>query len=316
LSIEQQKPVLKTAMQACLQVLSREPDGLRPHKTDQTPGGVVRLDQDLDVILVPDLHGRADQIEALLAWPVGGVAVGELLDQGNIQLIFCGDYVHAEARARERWKRALTEYESNFEHHQAMDEEMEENIASWIHLAKLKAEYPYHVHLLKGNHENILDSAKDPNRNFGKFAYESAMATTWCRKFLGDDLIDLIHRFEEALPLMVIGKDWVVSHAQPDKAYPLTDLIQAGPEVGFGLTWTRQNNAQSGAAKEMMNSLLGKPGIWFAGHCSLAARYLWNPEESILHFHNPAEFSVIHWPGEGVFDPQKHVVTLRGGENL
>jgi len=310
MDLNSQKSNLERAMRACLEVFSHEPEQLRPRKEDGTPGGLIQLDSDRAVVLVPDLHGRFKRVEELLSWRFEGVSLIQLLDQGQINLIFCGDFVHAEARAIQRWKDAQVEYENGFETHEAMDQEMEENIATWIQLASLKSKYRAHVHLLKGNHENIMDVAQDPNRNFRKFAFESKMTMTWCQKFLGAELVDLIDQFERSLPLIVRGENWVTSHAQPDRVYGLGELIEADPKVAFALTWTRQGQAANRAATGTMENLLGQEGVWFAGHSAIRTRYQWNEEESLLLFHNPDEFSVIHLTGDPSFDPEVNVITL------
>ncbi len=309
-TLKTQRSILKTAMQACIEVLNNEPAHYRFPKEDRGLGGLIQLEADLEAILVPDLHGRFEKIEQLLSWKIKNLSVEDLLIQGHIRLIFCGDFVHAEARASERWKRSLEEFIGDYEQHQSMDQEMDENIRTWILLAQLKAKYPYQVHLLKGNHENILDRATDPNRNFRKFAFESKMATTWCQKFLGEELVTLIDQFEQSLPLIVAGKGWVASHAEPAQAYNKEQLIQGEGSVGFGLTWTRKAGAAKGSARKTMESLLGHSGTWFSGHSSIKTTYFWDKEESVVHFHNPNQFSVIYLSGDSSFDPANNVITL------
>lgn len=310
INLTMQKFILQEAMLSCLEALSNESATYRPLKKNGTPGGLIRLEHNLEAVMVPDLHGRHQKIKELLVYRFHETPLEELLAQGRIYLIFCGDYIHSEARGAERWRQGALEYGDNFKQHEAMDQEMSENMETWIQITKLKAKYPTFVHLLKGNHENIMDSSDNPNRKFYKYAYESSMTTLWCQKFLGIELLKLIHQFEQSLPLLVQANHWILSHAQPDRVYSRTELIQAEGDVGFGLTWTRKNDVAPDAATGTMENLLGKTVVWFAGHSAISSKYHWDQDESTVLFHNPNEFSVIHMGNQAGFDPSHNVVTL------
>ena len=88
------------------------------------------LDPELPTVIVPDLHARYDFFHALMhARLLGAGRVGEMLEEGRIQVLCLGDGFHSERRGRERWKEAFDEYATAFRVRKAMDEEMMESFA-------------------------------------------------------------------------------------------------------------------------------------------------------------------------------------------
>jgi hypothetical protein len=98
-------------------------------------GALLRLDSGREVVVVGDLHGNVPRLDLLLR------EFGPRLDAGEISLVFLGDVIHPEGATR------------------AAD--MRSSIETLNTIIRLKQLFPEQVHLLLGNHDEIV--ATDPN---------------------------------------------------------------------------------------------------------------------------------------------------------
>lgn len=297
------------------EVLESESNDYRPPDDEGRPGGLVLLKQDLPTVVVPDLHGRADYFPDLVQYRLQNQTIVELLKAGKVQIVCVGDGMHSERRGAERWRRALEEYKNGFEECPAMAEEMNENFQTMAMVMKLKAAFPSHFHFLKGNHENILDEDINGNHPFAKLAAEGPMTRKYVETFYGDDFLNQFDRFEKNLPLMARGRFFLITHARPRRVYKIDDIInyRSHPDIVEGLTWTRHNAAQSGAAPEMLKEILGNgmdQELWISGHSAIKDLYNYWNEEKLLEIHNPSlrVFAIID-PHQ-MFDPDTHIRIL------
>jgi hypothetical protein len=280
---------------AVVAVLSGEPDHLRPADSQGMPGGLVRLDPRLPTIIVPDLHARTAFFLSLMESPLpGGGTVRDALAAGQLQVLCLGDGFHAEARAIDRWKAALAEFEGGYRRHAAMDEEMA--LMEMVMLAKLS--YPRHFHFLKGNHENVLNEEGNGNHPFRKFALEGEMVLSWMKKFYSDDFLFHYAAFERNLPLFAVGGRFLASHAEPARAFTEAEIVEARtlPEVVEGLTWTDNGAAEPGSVLSLLGYYL--PDIerprFFTGHRVVLNLYRERSGGYHLQIHNPRKY-VAAW---------------------
>jgi hypothetical protein len=284
---------------AATAVLAGEPAYLRPADQRGVPGGLVRLDPGLPAIIVPDLHARTGFLLSLVESPLpGGGTVRDALAAGQLQILCLGDGFHAEARAIDRWKLALEEYEGGYRQHTAMDQEMAESMALMEMVMLAKLAFPRHFHFLKGNHENVLNEEGGGNHPFRKFALEGDMVLTWLKKFYGDDFLGRYAAFERALPLFAAGGRFLASHAEPEKPYTEAEIINARslPGVVEGLTWTDNGAAEPGAVTTLLSRFL--PAIerprFFTGHRVVPNLYRERSGGAHLQIHNPKKY-VVAW---------------------
>ena len=293
--------------------LDREPGSIRPLTTKGKPGGLVRLRTGIPTIIVPDLHARMDFVLNLIRYPVGGDDVLGALAAGSVQIVCVGDGFHAEGRAADRWRSAFAEFRKSYKKHTHMDEEMRESMGLMEMIMELKLAFPDVFHFLKGNHENVKNEEGDGNLPFGKFAYEGEMVTEYIRRFYGEDLLDQYSGFEKRLPLLAVGSGFLVSHAEPAEVYPMARVIERDPDVIFGLTWTRDGEAEEGSVKGMLDAYLGVSGdrrFYFGGHRTIGESYRLRADGQYVQLHNPNLQTVAWMPSDGDFDPDRDIRVL------
>jgi len=313
-------------LEAACAVLDNEDAQLRPADSGGLPGGVVYLRPELPLVALPDIHGRVELVLSALSasYPDHGIDEPLLhaLDSGRAQLLFVGDYVHAEARARERWMRALKEFTRGFKKHAAMDQEMNESLGVLQVFALLKQTYPDRVHGLKGNHENISNEEGEGNHAFGKFVLEGAMVAEYMQRFYPGAAFEAVYRLEKSLPLLAVGSSFLVSHAEPARFFQREEVIEyrSSPDVVEGLTWTDNDQAEPGSVYAMLEHYLrhSEPheAVYLGGHRPVENLYALRAEGSYVQFHNPTRYVAAIPPVNRVFNPDRDVVELQKNRTL
>jgi hypothetical protein len=161
-----------------------------------------------------------------------------------------------------------------------------------------KCWFPENFHFLKGNHENITNEEGEGNHPFRKFSYEGIMVLEYVSRFYGDDFLDSYYEFEKALPLLAVGKNFLVSHAEPFRFFGREEVIEyrSNPEVTEGLTWTANNAAEQESVEEMLEEYIGcsdeDPCYYFGGHRPVNGLYNRRAGGKYVQIHNPGKFVV------------------------
>jgi hypothetical protein len=162
-------------------VLERE--GHRPTDRRGMPGGLVSLPKRLIPVIVGDLHGRIDNLLAILSRD----ALLESLDSGNACLIVLGDAIHPEESGQL--------------------ESMDSSLAIMDLLFRLKLRFPERVFYLRGNHDGFSeDIVRDG----------VAQGLVWrkaVRKARGKDYRKELERFYDRIPYMAVSKHFIACHA-------------------------------------------------------------------------------------------------------
>lgn len=293
-----------------------ESPAIRPVSQYGYPGGVIILNTELPTIIVPDLHGRLFFLKSLLEYKINNISVKTLLDTKSIQIVCVGDGFHGERRVRDRWLRAALEFEGNFLIHENIDLEMEENFGLMELVMDLKLKYPEHFHFLKGNHENILNEDIDGNYPFGKFTSEGKIVREWVLKFYGENFLNTYARFEKYLPLFAIGKNFLISHAEPKEFYDFEKIVdyRDNQDVIYGLTWTRDNQAVEGSVEKMLNNYITDKNIekslYFTGHRTISGIYNLRANSKLMQIHNPDNCNVVYIPQSGELNINKLIKNI------
>ncbi|HRU04704.1 MAG TPA: metallophosphoesterase family protein [Candidatus Brocadiia bacterium] len=107
-------------------------DDARPRDLRNEPGGMVNIRGAKRLIVVGDLHGRYDNLEAIL----GDKNNLKSVIDGEAHLVFMGDAVHPASSKLNT------------------DKHYEDSFAVMLLIMSLKAENPFNVHYLLGNHDN------------------------------------------------------------------------------------------------------------------------------------------------------------------
>ena len=185
-----------------------------------------------------------------------------------------------------------------------------------------KTHYPALFHFLKGNHENITNGEGEGNYPFGKFAYEGEMVTAYITKFYGEEFLQTSSRFEKSLPLLGVGQNFLVSHAEPRTYYPKDMIIDCymNPEVIYDLTWTADDEAEKGSVQRMLDSYLGSARedetYYFGGHRSIKSLYNLRAGGRYIQIHNPQKHIIALLSQDRAIDIENNIIeiTEKGGE--
>jgi hypothetical protein len=280
-------------------VLMNESEAVRPYSASGLPGGIVQLNNDLPTIIIPDLHARMDLFLSTMGFELEeGCTVLQNLARGAVQVVCVGDGFHAEGRAVERWKKAYTEFASNYKKHRNMDEEMRESLGVMEMVIEVKSACPDHFHFLKGNHENVANEQGNGNHPFRKYAYEGPMVAQYVRQFYGDEFFEAYYEFERNLPLLAIGRNFLISHSEPGQFYDRDAILEYRdlPDVIEGLTWTANDEAEDDSVSRMLAYYLdiGEEGVtfYFGGHRPVRERYNLRADGKYVQIHNPDRFII------------------------
>ena len=285
------------SLSGLLATLVHEGEDYRPRGIDDVPGGIVYLKDDIPTVILPDLHARKGMVMRVLEYRGGhSRTVLERILAGELQLVCVGDYVHGEGRAAGRWRRAFNEFLDGFSTHAAMDEEMGESLAVVAMVCELKTAAPAYVHLLKGNHENITNEKGRGNFPFGKFVREGLMVVEYLRKFFSPELLQSLYGFEKLLPLLAVGSNFLVTHAEPAGHYSKQELLNynRNPHVIVGLTWTANGKAEPDSVRRMLDEYLGPAAAGkayhFGGHRPIPGVYNLRADGRYVQIHNPDRY--------------------------
>ena len=259
-----------------IKTLENEKCDYRPLSDSKSCGGLLDFySYTKTLIVVPDLHGRADFLLKLLKYIVphkfisadflqqnsaaGNFTVLDLLINDEIKIICVGDGVHSEIRGYERWKKAFAEFNKTGNIlTPEMNEEMKENISTMQIVMELKNTFPENFHFLKGNHENVLNITDFQNYSFRKFAQEGDMCRMYLQEYYGDLVLHLISEWENLLPVCALFNNYAVSHAEPAKNYTKDEIINyKDPEsdVIIGFTWTPNDVVEDQTVVSIYNQL-------------------------------------------------------------
>ncbi len=266
---------------------------IREKALDNSPGGIIRL-KEIPTIIIPDLHARMEFILHLVVKK----QILEQMQNDELQIVCIGDGMHAESRAYDRWLKAFDEFSKKFKKHPAMDEEMRESFGLMEMIMLLKISFPDNFHFLKGNHENIANESGRGNHAFGKFAYEGEMVKQYVIMFYGQEFLKEYYKFEKLLPLMAVGKNFIVTHAEPQRFFDEELILNynKNPEVIYGLTWTDNDAADDGSVDEMLRFYLSdqytNSCLHFGGHRPIKTLYNVRASGKYLQIHNPSAFII------------------------
>ena len=188
--------------------LEKEKTDYRAQSSDGKCGSLLDFHKDeIPLVVIPDLHARPYFLLNILEYQIFEDAnIFEAVTAGRLRLLSVGDILHIERGTRERWAAAQAEFHREIFTGPAISAEMQEGLCLLCALLELKKEFPAFVHILKGNHENILNETGGGDFSFRKFVDEGEMCRCFVQEFYGDDILYLMNCVEKSLPLFYFGK--------------------------------------------------------------------------------------------------------------
>ena len=298
-------------------ILENEKTDYRQQAKDGSCGGLLSFPDDgLSLVVVPDLHARPYFLQNIIDYKIDGKSIFELLSESKIRVLCVGDILHTERNTWERWNAVKDEFESGIFTGPAISAEMQEGLSLLDGLLKLKQLFPKYFHILKGNHENIMNVTGGGDYAFRKCADEGQMVKTFVEEYYGDDILYLISCFEHALPLVACVKNCVVSHAEPRFAFTREQIINAKFTDGVieGLTWTANDEAEEGTASAIIKNLLGSDSdecVYLAGHRPVSGNYRLRQNGKFIQIHNPSKQNIAIVQSDKKFNPENDIVEVK-----
>lgn len=299
-------------------ILEEEKTEYRAVADNNTPGSLLDFGKNsLPCIVVPDLHARPDFLLNILEYKLkGGETVYQALSQQKINLIFVGDILHTEKKTKQRWYEIAEDFKQGIIVGSSITQEMIEGLSLLCGLLQLKIFFPENCHILKGNHENILNTTGNGDFAFRKYVNEGEMCRVFLQEYYGDDILYIIHCFERVLPLVAVGANFVVSHAEPSKNLSKNEIINARLENGVieSLTWTPNDVAVEGSVKEIIENLKGDRNIeqmiYLGGHRPVNGKYELRQSGLFVQIHNPDLQNIAVLENNKKFNPETDIVEV------
>jgi len=270
-------------------------------------GGLVQLKRNLRTLVIPDLHARRDYLVRVLKQrdPRTRQKYGDLLSEGQLQVVVLGDGMHAEGRAAARWARA-----DRRQNDRAITREAAESLGTMKLVMDLKAAHPDNFHYLKGNHDNICNRRGGGDYPMYKYAErhgEAALLKGFLERNYGQEFVRRWSTFERKLPIVAVGKGFALAHSGPGRVTSKRAIQRRKACAVKRFTWTDltgNNRRQDRIARRQLRELGVSDGFFLAGHRPArrvrrqGCFYQINSESRMY-------YAVLE-PGSQ-FDPQRHL---------
>ena len=308
------------------QILNEASECLENEKTEYRMAGAgghggALLDfhnDDLPLIVIPDFHARPYFLLNILDYQIfDDATVFEAVAAGRLRLLSVGDIMHTERGTRERWAAAHVEFLKDIFTGPAISSEMQDGLSLLCALLELKKAFPAYVHILKGNHENILNETGGGDFSFMKFVDEGEMCRCFVQEYYGDDILYLMNCVEKSLPLFYFGKRCSVSHAEPARAFTRQELVDAKiyDDVVRGLIWTGNGEAEERSARETVQNLfdnsegcIPKGYLYLGGHRPVQGNYKVLQDGFYIQIHNPGKQNIVFVHPERSIDLETDII--------
>ena len=69
---------------------------------------------------------------------------------------------------------------------------------------------------------------------------------------VAESLVDKYSEFEKTLPLLAIGENFLISHAEPLRVFNPDEVRNYDSDAIHGLTWTANDEAEEGSVLDML----------------------------------------------------------------
>ena len=241
--------------------------------------------QSIPTIIIPDLHARREHLVNILEkQDQFGATVLERLQKGELNLVCLGDGWHSENK--KDWQEGAIEREPVdpnlsllIPSEKAVNRDMVKSLGMMKMIQELKTQNPDNFHYIRGNHDDVMGSEGEIERDYGKYGInQTGVARDWVRNNyeFGENFLRQYVEWEKSLPLVVKGRSFVASHSAVNKnlAYvKKEDILKRERSVPYGFTWT--DNTKEGekaeSSKEANSDVLKTLGMpedtdWYIGH--------------------------------------------------
>jgi hypothetical protein len=178
------------------------------------PGGLVMFPDGLRPIIIGDLHANRENLKLILDHD-GNRAD---LEAGRAACIFLGDVLHDDRTGHMK--------------------DMTGSVAMLDDLFEVFLAYPGRVYYIRGNHDSFDERLRKSGISQGAELKHQLLASK------GKEFVDAVQVFFDALPVFIIGKGYVITHAGPPRGGLVREElinIKRYPEKYHQLLWNRLN---------------------------------------------------------------------------
>jgi len=178
------------------------------------PGGLIELPENVRPIIVGDLHANLENLMAIIDHE-GNKAD---LESGRAAILFIGDSVHDDRTGHMR--------------------ETAGSIKILDYIIRFIVDHPGNAYYIRGNHDTFDHRLRKSGIAQG-IEFRDAMIVSH-----GEEFAAAVGRFFEALPVFIIGHDFVMTHAGPPRGGLVREEvinIKRYPEKYHQLMWNRVN---------------------------------------------------------------------------
>lgn len=315
-----------------ISTLENERRYYRPSADDKSAGALLDFATEknaaLPALIVPDLHARTYFLFNILNFMLPSsfvcdseseatsITVLDALMQKKLRIVCVGDLLHSEMRGRMRWIQAYSEFACGEYEGAAMTSEMMEGLSLLCMVLELKSEFPEYFHILKGNHENILNQTGGGDFAFCKFVDEGEMVRRFMESHYGDEILYLISIFEKSLPLVAAFQECVISHGEPSRPFLKKEIINGlkNADVVQGLTWTKNDCVQNGSVLALLKKLTRRKDFcetrYIGGHRPVCENYALRQNGLYIQIHNPERQNIALVHKGRTFNPDTDIVSV------
>lgn len=208
--------------------------------------------------------------------------------------------------------------------------EMARSLGTMKLVMDLKAMFPHHFHFVRGNHDDAdLDLAKafykEEVVGISKFGVNQTQVTqNWIEDHFGKTFFDRWLEFEDSLPSVALGKEFVVSHAPPSKILTAAEIDSREAEAVASLAFT-DNRPGKGLEESQLATFisgtlsnLGQPAnsLWFCGHRQVFGYYRQQCAGQLIQICSDDRQLAAYVPlgHSGSFNPERHITDLAESE--
>ncbi len=183
--------------------------------SSSAPGGVVKLPDEMNVILIGDLHAKIDNLLVILTQN----HFLQAIEEGKAALVILGDAVHPDEKGRET--------------------EMASSMLMMDLIFRLKAKFPHQIYYLRGNHDSFSEDISKHGVSQGLLWKNTLLQER------GAEYVQAMERLYQVLPYVVMSKHFFSCHAgAPTGNISLQKLvdIRSYPLLEKQITTIRQHN--------------------------------------------------------------------------
>jgi predicted phosphodiesterase len=229
----------------------------RPLDREGNPGGLINLPDNCTTLVVGDLHGAVGNLKAIIN---DGTNAKDLAN-GKCYLVITGDALHNDQTGKML--------------------EMKSSLDSLEYLFTIMNKYPGKVIYIRGNHDTFDERlSKSGIRQGVEFRNYLAENTN-------EACVVEVEKFFEILPLCVIGKGFIITHAGPVKrGITKEELININEDKNsyMQLLWNRLHEFRGNPSikeydEDDIRKMLEKLKLPSSTHFIVGHNPLWNTGE-------------------------------------